>query len=142
MLGIGSIIYVGIEMGGLFTLGLGGSSLVTCGEVARVVRPSLQLLFIFLQMHFLFLTRHQAALFRGSRWANISIVGYHSIVTPHCSVVRLSTILRWLISRLGLAHLVATNLGVWLLALAREVRGGEVARDNWTLGEGVMEEAG
>ena len=67
VLGIGSIIYVGIEMGGLFTLGLGGSSLVTCGEVARVVRPSLQLLFIFLQMHFLFLTRHQAALFRGSR---------------------------------------------------------------------------
>ena len=67
--GIGSIIYVGIEMGGLFTLGLGGSSLVTCGELASVLRPSLQLLFIFLQMHFLFLTRHQAALFRGSRWA-------------------------------------------------------------------------
>ena len=37
---------------------------------------------------------------------------------------------------------MATNLAVLLLALAREVRGGEVARDNWTLGEGVMAEAG
>ena len=136
MLGIGSIIYVGIEMGGLFTLGLGGSSLVTCGEVARVVRPSLQLLFIFLQMHFLFLTRHQAALFRGSRFGLIDTKG----VTFSRNFI--STTFRWLVSRLGLAHLVATNLGVWLLALAREVRGGEVARDNWTLGEGVMEEAG
>ena len=50
-------------------------------------------------------------------------------------------------SRLGLAHLAATNLAVWLLALAREARGGEGARvaqqaGNWTLGEGVMEEAG
>ena len=78
MLGIGSIIYVGIEMGGLFTLGLGSSSLVTCGEVARVVRPSLQLLFIFLQMHFLFLTRHQAVLFRGSRFGLIDTKGVTS----------------------------------------------------------------
>ena len=54
---------------------------------------------------------------------------------------------RWLVSRLGLAHLAATNLAVWLLALAREARGGEGARvarqaGNWTLGAGVMEEAG
>ena len=90
MFGIGSIIYVGIEMGGLFTLGLHSNKLVTCGDVFNILRPSLQIIFIFMQMHFIFLN-HKMNVFR-----------------------------RQLVSRLGLMHLLVTNLCVWLRALIIE----------------------
>ena len=88
--GIGSIIYVGIEMGGLFTLGLHSNKLVTCGDVFNILRPSLQIIFIFMQMHFIFLN-HKMNVFR-----------------------------RQLVSRLGLMHLLVTNLCVWVRALIIE----------------------
>ena len=88
--GIGSIIYVGIEMGGLFTLGLHSNKLVTCGDAFNILRPSLQILFIFMQMHFIFLN-HKMNVFR-----------------------------RQLVSRLGLVHLLVTNLCVWVRALIIE----------------------
>ena len=61
--GIGAIIYIGIEMGGLFTLGLHSNKLVTCGEVFNILRPSLLIVFIFMQMHFIFLN-HKMNVFR------------------------------------------------------------------------------
>ena len=63
MFGIGAIIYIGIEMGGLFTLGLHSNKLVTCGEVFNILRPSLLIVFIFMQMHFIFLN-HKMNVFR------------------------------------------------------------------------------
>ena len=90
MFGIGSIIYVGIEMGGLFTLGLRSNQLVTCGEVFNILRPSLQIIFIFMQMHFIF-HNHKMNVFR-----------------------------RQLVSRAGLMHLLVTNLCLWVRALIME----------------------
>ena len=90
MFGIGAIIYIGIEMGGLFTLGLHSNKLVTCGEIFNILRPSLQIIFIFMQMHFIFLN-HKMNVFR-----------------------------RKLVSRLGLMQLIVTNVGVWSRALIVE----------------------
>merc|ERR1719251_833214 len=70
-------------MGGLFTLGLHSNKLVTCGDVFNILRPSLQIIFIFLN--------HKMNVFR-----------------------------RQLVSRLGLMHLLVTNLCVWLRALIIE----------------------
>ena len=88
--GIGGIIYVGIEMGGLFTLGLHSNNLITCGEIFNILRPSLQIVFIFMQMHFVFLN-HKMKVFR-----------------------------RPLVTRLGLMQLVVTNVSIWLRALVTE----------------------
>ena len=82
MFGVGGIIYVGIEMGGLFTLGLHSNRLITCGEIFNILRPSLQIIFIFMQMHFIFLS-HKMNVFR-----------------------------RPLVTRLGLMQLVVTNLSI------------------------------
>ena len=90
MFGVGGIIYVGIEMGGLFTVGLHSNNLITCGEIFNILRPSLQIVFIFMQMHFVFLS-HKMSLFR-----------------------------RKLMTRLGLSHLLVSNISLWLRALIRE----------------------
>ena len=88
--GVGGIIYVGIEMGGLFTVGLHSNNLITCGEIFNILRPSLQIVFIFMQMHFVFLS-HKMSLFR-----------------------------RKLMTRLGLSHLLVSNISLWLRALIKE----------------------
>ena len=77
-------------MGGLFTLGLRSNQLVTCGEVFNILRPSLQIIFIFMQMHFIF-HNHKMNVFR-----------------------------RQLVSRAGLMHLLVTNLCLWVRALIIE----------------------
>ena len=90
MFGVGGIIYVGIEMGGLFSLGLHSNNLITCGEIFNILRPSLQIIFIFMQMHFVFLN-HKMSVFR-----------------------------RPLVTRLGLMQLAVTNISIWLRALVAE----------------------
>ena len=90
MFGVGGIIYVGIEMGGLFTVGLHSNNLITCGEIFNILRPSLQIVFIFMQMHFVFLS-HKMSVFR-----------------------------RKLMTRLGLSHLLVSNVSLWLRALITE----------------------
>ena len=77
-------------MGGLFTLGLHSNRLITCGEIFNILRPSLQIIFIFMQMHFIFLS-HKMNVFR-----------------------------RPLVTRLGLMQLVVTNLSIWLRAMITE----------------------
>ena len=89
--GIGGIIYVGIEMGGLFSLGLHSNNLITCGEIFNILRPSLQIIFIFMQMHFVFLS-HNMKVFR-----------------------------RPLVTRLGLMQLAVTNVSIWLRAMVTEI---------------------
>ena len=91
MFGIGGIIYVGIEMGGLFSLGLHSNNLITCGEIFNILRPSLQIIFIFMQMHFVFLS-HNMKVFR-----------------------------RPLVTRLGLMQLAVTNVSIWLRAMVTEI---------------------
>ena len=81
------------ELGGEFSLGTaGGSKLVSCGDIFLVLRPGAQILFTFAQMYFIFLS-HKLPVFR-----------------------------RRLAARLGLAHLAATNLALWLRAVVAESR--------------------
>ena len=76
-------------MGGLFTVGLHSNNLITCGEIFNILRPSLQIVFIFMQMHFVF--RLPMSVFR-----------------------------RKLVTRLGLSHLLVSNVSLWLRALITE----------------------
>ena len=105
MFGVGGIIYVGIEMGGLFTVGLHSNNLITCGEIFNILRPSLQIVFIFMQMHFVFLS-HKMNVFR-----------------------------RRLMTRLGLSHLLVSNVSLWLRALIRETVEASYSGDLGDLGE-------
>ena len=84
------MIYVGIEMGGLFTLGLHSNKLVACGDIFYILRPSLLIIFIFMQMHFIFLNQ------------------------------KMNVFKRKFASRVGLMQLILTNVCVWLRALIAE----------------------
>ena len=90
--GIGALIYTGIEVGGHLEQELVG---VTCnpsnGLLLLAVRPTTQIIFILLQTYFLFLNN------------------------------RMNLYKRKGASRLGLIHLVATNLCIWLKELIQEV---------------------
>ena len=90
--GIGALIYTGIEVGGHLEQELVG---VTCnpsnGLLLLAVRPTTQIIFILLQTYFLFLNN------------------------------RMNLYKRKGSSRLGLIHLVATNLCIWLKELIQEV---------------------
>ena len=55
--GIGSLIYIGIEMGGLFEVGFLNNHLSTCGDIFNILRPTLQIAFVFFQMYFIFLNQ-------------------------------------------------------------------------------------
>ena len=120
MFGVGGIIYVGIEMGGLFSVGLHSNNLITCGEIFNILRPSLQIVFIFMQMHFVFLS-HKMNVFR-----------------------------RKLMTRLGLSHLLVSNLSLWLRALIRETvetsysgdLGDRMARDTENLTRSALVSSG
>ena len=74
----------------MFTVGLHSNNLITCGEIFNILRPSLQIVFIFMQMHFVFLS-HKMSVFR-----------------------------RKLMTRLGLSHLLVSNVSLWLRALITE----------------------
>ena len=74
-------------MGGLFAVGFHTNQLITCGEIFNILRPSLQIVFIFMQMHFIFLNQKMNIFRRG------------------------------FLSRVGLTQLAVTNLCLMLRAL-------------------------
>jgi len=88
--GIGSLIYIGIEMGGLFEVGFLNNHLSTCGDMFNILRPTLHIVFIFFQMYFIFLN-HKMNIYK-----------------------------RKFVTRLGLMHMIATNICVWLKVLVTE----------------------
>ncbi len=55
MFGIGSMIYSGIEIGMFFELNLDEES--DCRNLFSVLRPILQMAFVFVQMYFIFLNQ-------------------------------------------------------------------------------------
>ena len=86
--GIGSMIYTGIEIGMFFELNMDKNT--DCSNLFSVIRPILQMTFVFVQMYFIFLNQKM----------NI----YKNKFT----------------SRFGLMHMIATNLCVWLNVLILE----------------------
>eukprot|EP00090_Calanus_glacialis_P007099 TRINITY_DN15569_c0_g1_i5.p1 TRINITY_DN15569_c0_g1~~TRINITY_DN15569_c0_g1_i5.p1 ORF type:complete len:810 (-),score=174.60 TRINITY_DN15569_c0_g1_i5:104-2533(-) len=88
--GIGSLIYIGIEMGGLFEVGFLENHLSTCGDMFNILRPTLQIAFVFFQMYFIFLN-HKMNIYK-----------------------------RKFVTRFGLMHMIATNVCVWIKALVME----------------------
>jgi len=88
--GIGSLIYIGIEMGGLFEVGFLNNHLSTCGDMFNILRPTLQIAFVFFQMYFIFLN-HKMNIYK-----------------------------RKFVTRLGLMHMIATNICVWVKVLVME----------------------
>jgi len=88
--GIGSLIYIGIEMGGLFEVGFQNNYLSTCGDMFNILRPTLHIVFIFFQMYFIFLN-HKMNIYK-----------------------------RKFVTRLGLMHMIATNICVWFKVLVTE----------------------
>ena len=90
--GIGALIYTGIEVGGHLEQELVGSPCnAGNGLLLLAVRPATQIIFILLQTYFLFLNN------------------------------RMNLYKRKGTSRLGLIHLAATNLCIWLKELIQEV---------------------
>jgi len=90
LFGIGSLIYIGIEMGGLFQVGFLNNHLSTCGDMFNILRPSLQIAFIFFQMYFIFLNQ------------------------------KMNLYKRKFVTRLGLMHMIATNFCVLIKVLVVE----------------------
>lgn len=88
MFGIGSLIYTGIEIGMFFELILENES--DCQNVFSVIRPLLQMTFVFVQMYFIFLNQ------------------------------KMNIYKNKFMSRFGLMHMIATNLCVWLNVLILE----------------------
>ena len=86
--GIGSMIYSGIEVGMFVEQNWGENS--DCNNVFSVLRPVLQMFFVFVQMYFIFLNQKM----------NI----YKSKF----------------VSRFGLMHMIATNLCIWFNVLILE----------------------
>ncbi|XP_040564587.1 proton channel OtopLc isoform X2 [Lepeophtheirus salmonis] len=86
--GIGSMIYSGIEIGMVFELNMANVS--KCKNIFSIIRPILQMIFVFVQMYFIFLNQKM----------NI----YKSK----------------LMSRFGLMHMIATNICVWFNVLILE----------------------
>ena len=89
--GIGALIYTGIEVGGHLEQELVGSPCNGGSLLLLAVRPATQIIFILLQTYFLFLNN------------------------------RMNLYKRKGTSRLGLIHLAATNLCIWLKELIQEV---------------------
>merc|ERR550532_1860192 len=89
--GIGALIYTGIEVGGHLEQELVGSPCNGGSLLLLTVRPATQIIFILLQTYFLFLNN------------------------------RMNLYKRKGTSRLGLIHLAATNLCIWLKELIQEV---------------------
>lgn len=88
LFGIGSMIYSGIEIGMFFELNMDGSS--DCKNLFSIIRPILQMSFVFVQMYFIFLNQ------------------------------KMNIYKNKLLSRFGLMHMIATNLCVWLNVLILE----------------------
>ena len=88
--GVCSLIYTGIEMGGNFEVSQLQHKLGTCGDLFDILRPGLQIIFIFSQMYFIFLNQ------------------------------KMNIYKRKFVSRLGLMHLFATNLCILLRVVITE----------------------
>ena len=86
--GIGSMIYSGIEIGMFFELNMGKNA--KCSNLFSVIRPLLQMIFVFVQMYFIFLNQ------------------------------KMNIYKNRFLSRFGLMHMIATNLCVWLNVLILE----------------------
>jgi hypothetical protein len=86
--GIGSMIYSGIEIGMFFELTMDSSA--NCKNLFSVIRPILQMSFVFVQMYFIFLNQ------------------------------KMNIYKNKFMSRFGLMHMIATNLCVWLHVLILE----------------------
>lgn len=90
LFGIGSMIYSGIEIGHILYVGIFVNITNHCKSIITIVRPALQILFVFGQMHFIFLNQTMN-------------IFKHKFV-----------------SRMGLMHMLATNLCVWLHVIIEE----------------------
>ena len=86
--GIGSMIYSGIEIGMFFELTMDKTS--NCSNLFSVIRPILQMIFVFVQMYFVFLNQ------------------------------KMNIYKNKFMSRFGLMHMIATNICVWLNVLILE----------------------
>ena len=86
--GIGSMIYSGIEIGMFFELNMDETA--NCKNLFSVIRPLLQMVFVFVQMYFVFLN-HKMNIYKNK-----------------------------FMSRIGLMHMIATNICVWLNILIFE----------------------
>jgi len=92
LFGIGSLIHTGIEVGGIFEIENISDNLISCGASLNAVRPFLQLVFIFCQMYFIFLNQ------------------------------KMNIYKRKFISRLGLMHMIATNICIWIKVVILETK--------------------
>ena len=82
------MIYSGIEIGMFFELNMEKSS--NCNNLFSVIRPLMQMTFVFVQMYFIFLNQ------------------------------KMNIYKNKLMSRFGLMHMIATNLCTWLNVLVME----------------------
>ena len=82
------MIYSGIEIGMFFELNMGKNA--QCSNLFSVIRPLLQMIFVFVQMYFIFLNQ------------------------------KMNIYKNRFLSRFGLMHMIATNLCVWLNVLILE----------------------
>lgn len=87
--GIGSMIYSGLEFGQYFEL----ERNTKCHNVLLALTPATRMVFIFVQMYFIFLNNEQIRVYRYK-----------------------------VIARFGLQHMIGTNLSVWFSVLIQETK--------------------
>ena len=95
-----------------------------CENTDSVVRSSLQLVFIFFQMYFIFLNQ---------KVFNLSTCIFLQII-----IFKMNIYKRRFLSRLGLMHMIATNLCVWLKVVILETKH-EIEITHLRKGEDIME---
>ena len=114
MFGIGSMIYTGIEIGLNVTIYFNNNE---CVNIITVIRPGLQILFVFTQMYFVFLNQKVqynaffAEIFDVMTKLQMNITTFQMNIYKHKMV-----------GRLGLMHMIATNICVWLHVLIEETK--------------------
>ncbi|KAJ8976142.1 hypothetical protein NQ317_018114 [Molorchus minor] len=87
--GIGSMIYSGLEFGQYFEV----EQNTKCHNVLLALTPATRMVFIFIQMYFIFLNNEQMRVYKHK-----------------------------LAARFGLMHMIGTNLSVWLNVLVQETK--------------------
>ncbi|KAJ8922686.1 hypothetical protein NQ315_007718 [Exocentrus adspersus] len=100
--GIGSVIYSALQFGEYWEL----SSERDCDNLLKAIKPALRVVFVLMQMLFIFSYKNFQGLHRGK-----------------------------LVANLGLMHMIATNLSEWFFVLSAQKRLQNAARDNQTLSE-------
>ena len=128
------MIYAGMELGTFFEIPWNSP----CYQVLRGINPILQMIFTFSQMYFVFMN---ARVSNSNDPCIVFMYRNQTMLTNFfsCSFSQLNIHKFKCISRFGLAHIIATNISIWVRTLVKECNK-EIAVNRARLNRGVTED--